>query len=264
MTAGASPLKITFLGTGTSHGVPAIGCRCDVCRSPDPLNKRLRSSIFVESRGFRFVVDTTPDFRMQCLRAEIGDLDAILYTHEHSDHLLGLDELRRFNTMHDKRLPAYGSARVLECIRRIFPYAVLEAPPYKGLPELDLHEITGPFKLHHLRVTPYRLPHGHTETLGFRFDNARGPRFAYLTDCKEVPAAVRRDIRGIPLLILDALRKTAHPTHLNLEDALAVVKEVKPHRAFFTHIAHEIDHNLTNAELPPAVALAYDGQVLEA
>ncbi len=240
-----------------------IGCDCVVCQSPDPLNKRFRSSIFVESKGFKLVVDTTPDFRMQCLRAKVSDLDAIVYTHEHSDHILGLDELRRFCVVHDKRLPVYGSPRVLEYIRRIFPYALHNPVLYKGLPELDLHEIIEPFKLRHIHLTPHRMPHGNTESMGFRFDDARGPRFAYLTDCKQVSSAIRKDIHGIPVLILDALRKKPHPTHLSLDEALEVVREVKPQRAFFTHIAHDLDHNLTNAELPPGVALAYDGQIVE-
>lgn len=200
---------------------------------------------------------------MQCLRARIRDLDAIIYTHEHSDHLLGLDELRRFCTLHDKRLPVYGSARVLEYIRRIFPYAVQKPPPYKGLPELDLHEISGSFALGHLRITPYCMPHGKTTSLGFRFDDARGPQFAYLTDCKEVSEEIRRDIRGIALLILDALRPTPHPTHLSLSEALDVARDVQPVRALFTHITHDMDHRSMNAELPPNVRLACDEQVVE-
>lgn len=258
-----SGLKITFFGTGTSQGVPIIGCDCNVCRSSDPLNKRLRSSIFIETQKIRLLVDTTPDFRFQCLRSDIRHLDAILYTHEHSDHILGLDDLRRFCFLHQKRLPAYGSARVIEYITRIFPYAIQNPPPYKGIPELDLHEICGPFKLGDLQITPYKLPHGYTETLGFRFDNEQGPRFVYLTDCKEVPPSIRKNLYRVPLLILDALRKTSHPTHLSLAEALEVVDEIKPGRALFTHICHELEHHATNAELPPNVSLSYDGQIVE-
>ncbi len=217
----------------------------------------------MESEGLSLVVDTTPDFRSQCLRANISKLDAILYTHEHSDHILGLDDLRRFCLMHNKRLPAYGSLRVLEYIRRIFPYAVHQPPPYKGLPEVDLREINGPFQIAHLHVTPYRMPHGSTTTMGFRFDDARGPRFAYLTDCKEVSQSIRQDLLGIPLLILDALREKPHPTHLSLDEALAVVKDIRPGQVLFTHIAHEMDHRNTNAKLPAGAALGYDGQVIE-
>ncbi len=240
-----------------------IGCDCQVCLSSDSRNKRFRSSILVESRGVNVVVDTTPDFRMQCLRSRLRNIDAIVYTHEHFDHLLGLDEMRRFCVMHDKRLPAYGSAKVLDTIRRVFPYAVHHPPPYKGLPEIDLHEINGPFSIQHLRLIPFAMPHGSTQTLGFRFDDERGPRFAYLTDCKTVDTSIRRELKGIPMLILDALRKTSHPTHLSLNEALEIVKEIQPEQAYFTHICHEMEHHATNEELPKNVRLAYDGQVFE-
>jgi phosphoribosyl 1,2-cyclic phosphate phosphodiesterase len=256
-------LKITFLGTGTSYGVPMIACDCQVCSSTDPLNKRLRSSIFVESSPVRLIVDTTPDFRAQCLREKIDNLDAIVYTHEHSDHLLGLDEVRRFCALHDKRLPIYGSARVLEYIGRMFPYALQNPIPFRGLPAVDLHEIVGKFKLNHLQLTPFSMPHGNTQTLGFRFDDDRGPRFAYLTDCKEVSPEIRREIKNIPLLILDALRHTPHPTHLSISEALEVLEEVQPQRTLFTHICHDLDHHQTNANLPKGVSLAYDGQTIE-
>ena len=256
-------MKITFLGSGTSHGVPMIGCDCAVCQSADPHNRRLRPSILVEAEGFGLVVDTPPDFREQCLRANVRRLDAILYTHEHNDHLIGLDELRRFCVMHDCRLPAYGPKRAIESIERMFPYAVHRPPPYKGLPELDLHEIAGPFILGPWNITPWSLPHGNTETLGFRFDDARGPRFAYFTDCAAVPAPARESIHGIPLLILDALRHRPHPTHLTVEQALEVIREVRPGRTLFTHICHDLDHVATNAALPAGVVLAHDGLVIE-
>jgi phosphoribosyl 1,2-cyclic phosphate phosphodiesterase len=190
-------------------------------------------------------------------------LDAILYTHEHSDHLLGLDELRRFCLLHDKRLPVYTSRRVIGYIERMFPYALVNPPPYKGLPELDLHEIQGEFKLGSLTVKSYVMPHGSTQSLGFRFSDQQGSRFAYLTDCKEVSEEIRKDIAGIPLLILDALRKKPHPTHLSLDEAVEVTRAVKPDRALFTHIYHELEHHQTNQELPKHIALAYDGQVIE-
>jgi phosphoribosyl 1,2-cyclic phosphate phosphodiesterase len=240
-----------------------IACECAVCLSTDPKNKRFRSSIYVESEGFRLVVDTTPDFRSQCLRARIQGLDAILYTHEHSDHILGLDDLRRFCSIQDQRIPAYASEKVIAYIHRMFPYAVEKPPPYKGLPEIDVHEIRGPFQLGPFMLTPYQLPHGRTQSLGFRFSDQHGPRFAYLTDCKEVAPEIRRELKGIPLLILDALRKTPHPTHLSVSEALEVVSEIQPGQTFFTHIAHELDHEAMNAELPGQVRLAYDGLQVE-
>jgi phosphoribosyl 1,2-cyclic phosphate phosphodiesterase len=256
-------LKITFLGSGTSTGVPLLACNCAVCVSTNRYNKRLRSSILVESNGVKVVVDASTDFRTQCLRARIDNIDAIICTHEHSDHLLGLDEVRRFCFVHDKRIPLYGSAEVLKCIRRIFPYAVIQPPPYKGLPELDLHEIKGAFTIGNLRVTPYRLPHGpRFTTLGLEFTDGSN-HFAYFTDCSAVPPETCRAVRGIPLLILDALRHTPHPTHLNLKEALKVVKAIRPKRAFFTHLGHEFDYRATNAQLPDDVALAYDGLVME-
>lgn len=239
-----------------------VACDCAVCRSTDPHNRRLRPSILVEHEDFIVVVDTTPDFREQCLRANLRRVDAILYTHEHNDHLVGLDELRRFCLLHDRRLPAYGPARAMRSIERMFPYAVHRPPPYKGLPELDLHEVTGPFTLGPWRITPWTLPHGNTETLAFRFDDARGPRFAYFTDCAKVPPPARESIRGIPLLILDALRHRPHPTHLTVEQALEVVADVRPAHTFFTHMCHELDHAATNAALPAGVALAHDGLVV--
>ncbi|MCC7518735.1 MAG: MBL fold metallo-hydrolase [Verrucomicrobiae bacterium] len=240
-----------------------IACDCAVCRSTDPHNRRLRPSILIERNGFSLVVDTTPDFREQCLRSNVRRLDAILYTHEHNDHLTGLDELRRFCALDDRRLPAYGPKRVIESIERMFPYAVHRPPPYKGLPELDLREITGPFDLGPFRITPHELPHGATKTLGLIFADASGPVFAYYTDCAAVPPSAREGLRGIPLLILDALRHRPHPTHLSIEQALEVVREVRPGRALFTHICHDLDHAATNAALPEGAALAHDGLVVE-
>lgn len=240
-----------------------IACNCAVCQSPDPANQRLRSSILLETKDVTLVVDTTPDFRQQCLRAKINNVNAIFYTHEHSDHLLGLDELRRFCAVHNKRLPVYGPKRVLEYIERMFPYAIQKPTPYKGLPELDLHEVTGSFSFHHLKVVPYSMPHGSTQSLGYRFEDQRGVRFAYLTDCKEVSSAIRQDLRGIPLLILDALRNKPHPTHLSVQEALQVVNEIQPGKTLFTHISHELDHHQTNSELPANVSLAYDTLSIE-
>jgi phosphoribosyl 1,2-cyclic phosphate phosphodiesterase len=258
-------VKITFLGTGTSYGIPMLACPCAVCTSDSPKNKRLRTSALIDvSPGFRFIIDTTPDFRTQCLRAGVDRLDAILFTHEHSDHLLGLDEVRRYCVLQKQRLPVYGAPKVLEYIRRIFPYAVSNPPPYKGLPELDLHAITGTFQMGGLTVIPFSLPHGSTQTLGFRFDDPQeGPCLAYLTDCKEVDPTTRAALKNVPVLVLDALRKAPHPTHLSLDEALEVVRDIQPGHTYFTHIAHESDHETVNAELPDRVQLAYDGLVLE-
>lgn len=256
-------MRVTFLGTGTSHGVPMIACGCAVCRSNDPRNRRLRPSILIERDGMILLVDTTPDLREQCLRANVQRLDAILLTHEHNDHLIGLDELRRFCALQDCRLPLYGRKPVLACVERIFPYALHRPPPYKGLPEFDLHEIGGPLALGPFRITPHLLPHGAADVLGLVFSDERGTRFAYYTDCSAVPAAAREPLRGIPLLILDALRRRAHPSHLTIDQALEVVRDVRPARTLLTHICHDLDHAATNAGLPQDVRLAHDGLTVE-
>ncbi len=256
-------MRVTFLGTGTSHGVPMIACGCAVCRSADPRNRRLRPSILVEREGFVLLVDTTPDLREQCLRANVQRLDAVLLTHEHNDHLIGLDELRRFCVLQDGRLPLYGRGEVLQCVERIFPYAVRRPPPYKGLPEFDLHEVVGPLVIGPLRLTPHLLPHGAAEVLGLVFSDERGPRFAYYTDCSAVPPVARESLCGIPLLILDALRHRPHPSHLTIEQALEVARDTRPERVLFTHICHELDHAATNAKLPEGVRLAHDGLIVE-
>lgn len=240
-----------------------IGCDCSVCVSIDPRNRRLRSSILVEEEDFRIVVDTTPDFRMQCLRAGLRKIDAIVYTHEHSDHILGLDDLRRFNWIQGRRIPAHGSAKVLEYLRRIFPYALEDSPSYKGLPQIDLKLIEETFDVGPFRLTPYELPHGATRTLGFLFERKANPSFAYLTDCKDVPPPVCSALRGIPLLILDGLRPTMHPTHLSIPESLEVAREIGAIKTLFTHIAHDVDHEATNRTFPSNVALAHDGLAVE-
>ncbi|MDD2707406.1 MAG: MBL fold metallo-hydrolase [Verrucomicrobiae bacterium] len=257
-------MRITFLGTGTSTGVPMIGCSCPVCQSKDPANQRLRSSIHIQSGEKSLIVDTTTDFRLQCLRAGIDRVDAVIYTHEHADHILGVDELRPLCLRQDSRIPLYGSARVLENIRRIFPYAVHQPPPYKGLPQVDLHEITGTFRIGHIGITPFELPHGpRFKSHGFIFNEGRGPCLGYFTDCKAVPENARRSLKGIKILILDALRKNDHLTHLTLSEALEIVREIQPGHAYFTHMNHEMDHATVSAELPRGVQLAHDGLVID-
>lgn len=240
-----------------------LACSCDVCTSSNPKNKRFRTSAFITHDDFQFIIDTTPDLRMQCLREDIRRIDTVLYTHEHSDHLLGLDELRRYCTLQKKRMPVYGSPNVLEYIRRIFPYTIVQPPPYPGLPELNLHEITGPLKLGKLTVTPFEMPHGLTKTFGFRFDDDQGPRFAYLTDGKIISSEIKRAIRNIPVLVLGALRDMPHPTHLSISEALQVVEDVQPGKTFFVHMSHEVEHDEVESRLPNNVRLAYDGLTVE-
>lgn len=249
-------VDVLFLGTGTSHGVPMIGCTCAVCRSDDPRDNRLRPSIYIEgSDGTRLLVDTTPDLRQQCLRHGITRVDAVVYTHAHADHILGFDELRRFNILTRRTVPVYGDAATLEGVRRTFGYAFdPDGPKGGGVPQVQLIEITGPFTIGGLALTPLELWHGARPVLGFRVG-----RFAYLTDCNAVPPATVHALAGVDVLVLDALRHRPHPTHFSLTEALAMAAQIGAARTWFTHMCHDLGHADTSAALPEGVALAYDG-----
>lgn len=252
-------MKVTLLGTGTSHGVPAIGCDCDVCHSPDPRNRRLRPSILIDINGTQVLVDTSPDLRMQALTHNIRRVDAILFTHGHADHVLGLDEMRRFNAMQKEAIPCYADEQTLETLRRMFPY-IFRPPAVAtgGVPQLVLSRIAGPFTLGRSEFTPVPLFHGPRPVLGFRLGS-----FAYLTDCNRIPETSWPLLDGVTTLILDALRDRPHATHFTVAEALEVVARLAPARAYFTHICHDLPHAATCARLPRGVELAYDGLVLE-
>jgi phosphoribosyl 1,2-cyclic phosphate phosphodiesterase len=256
----SAPARVTFLGTGTSSGVPMIGCHCDVCRSTDPRDTRLRPSIYVEIPGqAAILVDTTPDFRQQALTHGIERIDAVLFTHSHADHILGLDELRRFNWMQGGPIPCYASVDTWAHIRRTFYYAFDgEKRMGGGIPKLEPHDITGPMVVNGVHVTPVPLWHGNTAILGFRFG-----RFAYLTDCSRLADDAWAIIDGVETLVIDALRDRPHTTHFTVDEALEVIARVKPRRAYTTHMSHELGHAATSARLPAGVELAYDGLVLE-
>lgn len=256
-------MKLTFLGTGTSQGVPMIGCDCRICRSPDPRNKRFRTSAIVEEDGFTVLIDTSPDLRSQSLRAGIDRIDAILFTHGHSDHLLGIDDLRRFNWIQDERLPAYGPPETLERIRTLFPYAVEKRDEPHPYTRLDLHDVDGPFQLGPFEIIPFRLPHGSIDTNGYVFARDGKPRLAYFTDCKDVPAHARSAIRNIPVLVIDALRFTEHPTHLAIPESIGIAREVQAGRTYFIHLTHDVDHELHGRDLPETIAFAHDELVVE-
>ena len=257
-------MKVPLLGTGTSVGVPRIGCSCSVCLSEDPRNKRLRCSVLLEySRNaddVAILIDTTPDLRTQALRYGIDRLDAVLFTHGHADHLHGLDDVRCFCFDRDQPLPCYGDERTLDRIRRVFDYA-FDSPYAHSLPQLDLRRIDPlePLNLFGIRVQPITVMHGSLPVLAFRIGD-----FAYVTDCNAIPSDSMDQLRDLDTLILDALRPKEHPTHFSVAQALEVVAEVKPRRAYFTHVAHELDHHSTNQTLPAGVELAYDGLVLDA
>ena len=251
-------MRLTFLGTGTSTGVPTLACRCPVCTSSDPRDKRTRPSVLLEFDGRAVVIDTAPDFRQQALREGMERLDAVLFTHTHADHVLGLDDVRVFYFRQRQPIPIYASSRSMDDIRRIFSYIFDQTYPYGGIAKLDPHMIDGPFDLWGERLTPLPVFHGNLPVLGFRFGKA-----AYVTDFSAIPDSAIPLIEGLDVLILDALRHKPHPTHSSLEQSLEWVERLKPRRAFFTHIAHELGHEATNAVLPPHVRLAYDGLRLD-
>lgn len=249
-------MKLLFLGTGTSTGIPTVGCTCAVCRSDDPLNNRLRSSVLVSQGAWRHLIDAGPEFRLQCLRYGIDRLDSVSLTHPHADHILGLDDLRPL-TYHTS-LPVYLDESTHRHLQRTFPYFFSTGPSVTSKPRLDFRLIEGPFTAGPLTVTPIPVLHGSWPILGFRIGN-----LAYLTDCSEIPAASRPLLEGLDLLVLDALRHTPHPTHFNLEGAVAEAKKIGARQTLFTHISHELDHRTVNAGLPAGMALAYDGQEVE-
>jgi phosphoribosyl 1,2-cyclic phosphate phosphodiesterase len=254
------PLHITVLGSGTSTGVPTIGCRCEVCTSPDPRDNRLRPSILVRYAGRGILIDTTPDFRAQALRAPIERVDAILYTHAHADHILGLDDVRPFNYRQRSEIPIYANQGTLDSVRRVFRYAFEPEPSQTSIPRLKLHPITDqPFDLFGLTITPLRVLHGEAEILGFRF----GDVAAYVTDQSGIPDATKEKLHDLDVLFLDALRHKPHPTHSTVAQSLKWVEELKPRRTFFTHICHDLGHARTEETLPPGVHLAYDGLEIE-
>ncbi len=251
-------MRLTFLGTGTSTGVPTLACRCPVCTSSDPRDKRTRPSVLLEFDGRAVVIDTAPDFRQQALREGMERLDAVLFTHTHADHVLGLDDVRVFYFRQREPIPIYASSRSMDDIRRIFTYIFDQTYPYGGIAKLDPHIIDGPFDLWGERLIPLPVLHGNLPVLGFRFGKT-----AYVTDFSAIPDSTIPLIEGLDVLVLDALRHKPHPTHSSLEQSLDWVERLKPRRAFFTHIAHELGHEATNAALPPHVRLAYDGLKLD-
>jgi phosphoribosyl 1,2-cyclic phosphate phosphodiesterase len=252
------PLTITFLGTGTSSGVPMIACSCYVCTSPDKKDNRLRSSIMVQSAGTTIVVDTTPDFRYQMLRANVRKLDAVLFTHPHKDHVAGLDDIRAFNFIQRQPMEIYANELTQQALLREFPYAFAEKK-YPGVPEINLNTIDlTPFTVGDIPVIPILVWHLKMPVFGFRFGN-----FTYITDANRIDNEERGKIKGSEAIVLNALRREKHISHFNLEEAVAMAGELQVTTAYFTHISHQLGmHSDINNELPQGIELAYDGLTL--
>ena len=252
------PLKITFLGTGTSSGVPMIGCSCAVCTSSDIKDKRLRSSILVESATTAIVIDTTPDFRYQMLRANVKKLDAVLFTHPHKDHIAGLDDVKAFNYFQKKPMELYANSLTEEAIKREFAYAFSDKK-YPGIPSINLNTITdAPFYIGDIPVIPILVWHLKMPVLGFRFG-----KFTYITDANRIDAEEKVKIKGSEVLVLNALRKESHISHFTLDEAVTMVQELGVPIGYFTHISHQLGRQvIINETLPKGIALAFDGQEL--
>ena len=248
------PLKITFLGSGTSSGVPMIACECNVCSSPDKKDKRLRASILVESATTTIVIDTTPDFRYQMLRANVKKLDAVLFTHPHKDHIAGLDDIRAFNFSSQQRMAVYANSLTEEALKREFSYAFSDKK-YPGIPEINLNTITQePFIIGDIPIIPIQVWHLKMPVLGYRFG-----KFTYITDANKIDEQEKNKIRGSEVIVLNALRKQQHISHYNLAEAIELVQELQIPTAYFTHISHQLGrHAEIENELPENVHLAYD------
>ena len=247
-----------MLGSGTSTGVPVVGCRCAVCTSADPRDRRLRPGLKLELDGGTVVVDTSPDFREQSLRFGIERVDAVLYTHPHADHVFGLDDLRPFNFRQKATIPCYGSAATLARLRQIFAYVFEAGEEGGGKPRIDLVEVDAPFELLGETVVPVPVAHGSMPVLGFRI----GP-FAVVTDVHFIPEESFARLAGVEVLVLSALRYRPHPTHFNIDQAIAAAARVGARRTLFTHIAHDVGHAALERELPAGVEIGHDGLVVE-
>ncbi len=252
-------MKITFLGTGTSQGIPLIACSCPVCQSGNSKDKRLRSSIMIEENGHVYVIDTGPDFRYQMLRENVKRLDAVIFTHEHKDHIAGFDDIRAFNYVLKKKINVYATSRVQGAIRREFAY-IFDTIKYPGIPEINLHTIDSiPFMIDSTRFTPIELMHSKLPVLGFRIHD-----FTYITDANSISEAEKEKIKGSKVLVLNALRRELHISHFTFDQAIELAKELKAEKTYFTHISHQLGlHAEVERELPEGISLAWDGLKLE-
>jgi phosphoribosyl 1,2-cyclic phosphate phosphodiesterase len=257
-----STLKATFLGTGTSSGIPIIGCDCEVCTSPDPRDRRRRTSLFVETAGQHLLVDAPPDFREQALAYKIPRVDAVFFTHSHADHIFGFDDIRRYNTMQQQVIPAYAGEATLQDLRRVFNYITTDREPGYYRPQIEYRPMDGPVQLGAVTVEPLPVVHGRQPVNGFLFTTA-GVRLAYVPDCKIMPDETLERIRGVDVMVLDCLRHRQHATHMTVEECLACLERIGAVRSYLIHMCHELSHATLEASLPENIRAAYDGLVIE-
>lgn len=251
--------RLTFLGTGTSNGIPMIGCLCPVCSSNDPKDQRNRASVVVEWDGLTLLIDTATELRLQARAVSLARIDAVIMTHAHADHTGGFDDLRRFNELQQQRLPVYANAETAQSLRERYGYAFTHVFPFfGGKPDLDLIEIAEPFEIVGRTISPIPVTHGRMTVFGYRFGD-----LAYVTDAKEISPSSLDLLRGVDTLVLNALRERPHPTHLSVDEALAVIAEIAPRQTFLTHLSHDLGHAAGAALLPDGVEIAYDGLVIE-
>jgi phosphoribosyl 1,2-cyclic phosphate phosphodiesterase len=247
--------EITFLGTGTSNGIPVIGCDCATCQSLDPRDKRTRTSAVVRTRGRSILIDTATELRSQAMANGLRQVDAVLITHAHADHTGGFDDLRRFNELHQAHLPVFANPEAANTLRERFAYAFVDAFPfYGGKPDLILQDVTSPFSIDDIDVTPIPVFHGRLPILGYRIAD-----LAYVTDAKEIPATSRELLTGLHTLVLNGLRERSHPTHLSIPEAVEIIKELRPRHAYLVHLSHEVSHVAAEGLLPDGVSIAWDG-----
>jgi len=261
-------MKVIILGSGTSQGIPIIGCKCTTCKSTNPKDKRLRVSVYINTGvpkdnndgTLKLLIDTSPDFRQQMLANGLDDIDAILYTHHHIDHIMGLDDIRQINQLHRKTVAVYGNEETVNYLKKAFSY-IFDEGTYKGggLPDIRTNIITlEKFKINGLEIEPVKYFHGPTEVWGFRIGG-----FAYLTDCSSIPESAYPKLANLKVLVIDALRFRPHPTHLSIDEAIREVEKIKPVQAYFVHMTHDVLHDEVNAILPRGIQLAYDGLTFE-
>ncbi len=250
-------MKITFLGTGPSHGVPVIGCNCAVCSSNDPKNNRYRASVLINYRNNNILIDTPPEFRLQMIDNQITEINGVLFTHQHADHVHGFDDLRRFNEIQREPIPCYANSSTLRDLKNMYSYVFRGGDPDSSSPQVCLQQVEDKFTLNNIEIQPIPIYHGKSIILGYRIGD-----FAYLTDCSQIPESSFKFLQDLELLVIGALRYRSHPNHLSVQEALDVLKQIRPQKTLFTHMTHNLDYYELKSQLPSNIEPAYDGQVL--